>query len=120
MTMSPQDTQSVLELLADIRRTQRRIFERMSDHRLDALQFGNETSDLAERVAELRSAVLAEPTNLQVAGLIRDVKEFQADVSALRKRIDELVDMTGGAKTKMADIKTTLDIIQSRFEESAV
>jgi hypothetical protein len=120
VTLSPKDTRSVLEMLVDIRRTQSETIDRMSDDWRHALHFGSRVDKLAGRVSKLRSAVPTEPTNPQVVSLRRDVKEFEADVSALRSRIDDLVAMTSGVTSDMAGIKTTLDIIQSRIEVSDI
>jgi hypothetical protein len=118
--LSPTDTQNVLELLADIRATQSKTIDRLANDWRHALHFGREVDALRDRVSALRSTLPSDPATTHMVGFRRDVDEFKADVSKLRDRIDELVAMTSGTKEDTANIKATLDILQTRFEESDV
>jgi hypothetical protein len=117
---SPKETGRVLELLAGIRRTQRSTADRLAGNWHRAAGFRSQCNSLFDAVLTLQSAIPSEPTTPQITGFLRDVKEFKDDVSALTGHIDKLAAMTGRVIDDMADIKTTLDVLQSRFEESAV
>ena len=118
MTLSRTDTQTALQMLADIRRKQSKTIDTMRNDWRQLMKFEADLGDLASAVAEFGSALPSEPTSLRATGLNRDLMEFKEDVSALRGYVDELATMTRDAKDYMADIKTTLDILQTRIEES--
>jgi len=120
VTSSPRDTNSVLELLVSIRTAQSKSIDRMSRDMYWLEQLTVDIDKLTDATFKLASAVPPEATRPQMSGLRRDVAEFKADVSAVKSYLGELATMTSGVKADMAEIKTALDILPSRVEESAV
>ena len=118
MTVLSDETQSMLELLTEVRRAQSQTIERMTNDWRHAMHLRVQVDKLGQRVSKLRSAVPSDPTSAQIAVLQRDVKEFRADVSEFKSFIGELVAMTNSVKTDMTDIKTMLDTLQTQIEES--
>lgn len=118
MSLSPTDTRTALDLLVEIRRTQGRTLERFENDWRHAMHFRTEVRKLDLKVDNLKAAIPADPTSPQIVRLSRDLTEFKDEVVALRRGIGELTIRTGNVKTDIDDIKTTLDILQTRLEES--
>ena len=117
MSLSPANTRTALELLADIRRTQGRTLERFENDYRHAMHFHFDVEKLRRNVVKLKAAIPADPTNPQIVRISRDITELKDEVSALRKAVGELASRTGNVKTDMDGIKTTLDDLQTRLEE---
>lgn len=118
MTLPRTDSQSALQMLAEIRRKQTKTIERLMHDWRQLMRFETYLDDLAIAVADFGSALPCEPTGAQATGLRRDILEFKEDVSALRVYLDEVITMTRDAKDYMVDVKATLDTFQTRIEES--
>lgn len=120
MTVSPAETQTALQMLSEVRRKQSKAIDAMANDWRQLLRFEADLSDLTNAVTEFGSRLPSEPTSQQATTVRRDIIDFKADMSALRCHVDELAVAARDVKDYMTDIKATLDILQTRFEESDV
>ena len=117
MTTMSHEPKSVLEVLADIRRTQSKTIESYSNVSYWLLRFENEIGDLTAATTKLCSAVPADPTSPESTGIRRDVAEFRADVTALKGYFAEICSIAKDAQSDTAGVKAKLDTLQTHLEE---
>jgi hypothetical protein len=116
--VSTNDTESVLSLLADVRRTQRTVLETMQQDTdwVGRLRIGH----LIQAVDKLAAAVPSKLTGQQITTLRRDISELRADVASCKVGLADVAAKANGVKTYMVGIKAKLDVFQTRIEESDV